>query len=54
MVKGADKFEEIALKALEADSQRAGKAKAVENLVKRVIKSGPDGKVIKAKAKEIF
>ena len=54
IVKGADKFEEIAIKALEADSQRGNKVRAVENLLKRIVKSGSDGKAFKTKAKEIF
>jgi hypothetical protein len=52
--KGADKFDEIAIKALEADSQRGNKVRAVENLLKRLLKSGSDGKAFKAKAKEHF
>ena len=54
IVKGADKFDEIAIKALEADSQRGNKVRAVENLLKRLVKSGSDGKAFKAKAKEHF
>ena len=56
IVKGGapDNYEEIALKALEADSQRGSKVRAAENLLKRLIKSGSDGKAFKAKSKDYF
>lgn len=53
--KGAgQKYEGLAIKALENDIQRADKAKAVENLYKRLIKAGSTGEAFKAKAKEYF
>ena len=54
VVKGADKFEEIALKALEGDAMKGQKVKAAENLLKRLIKAGSDGKAFRTKAKEHF
>ena len=54
IAKAADKFEELAIKALEADTQKGEKVKAIENLLSRLVKSGSDGKAFKAKAKELF
>ena len=56
VVKGgpADKYEEISIKALEGDAHRGQKVKAVENLLKRLVKAGSDGKAFRAKAKEQF
>ena len=54
VAKAGDKFEELALKALEADPHRASKEKVAENLLKRLIKSGSEAKAFKAKAKEYF
>ena len=54
VAKGQDNFEEIAIKAFEADTQRGSKVKAAENLLKRLVKSGSEGKAFKAKAKEHF
>jgi len=54
IVKGGDNFEEIAIKALEADPLRGSKVKAAENLLKRLIKSGSEGIAFKAKAKDHF
>ena len=54
IAKAADKFEELAIKALEADPKKGEKIKAIENLLSRLIKSGSDGKAFMAKAKEHF
>ena len=43
IVKAAEKFEELAIKALEADTQKGEKVKAIENLLSRLVKSGSDG-----------
>ena len=51
---GVDKFEEIAIKALESDTNRANKIHQAENLLKRLVKSGSDGKAFKARAKQEF
>ena len=50
----AGKYQEIAVSALENDDSRVDKVKAVENLLRRVIKSGSDGQAFKAKAKTHF
>ncbi len=54
VVKGADKFEEVAIKAFENDADRDNKVKSVENLYKRLIKSGSDANQFKGKVKEVF
>ena len=54
LAQAPDNFEELAIKALEADSQKGEKVKAVENLLTRLVKSGSDGQAYKAKAKELF
>ena len=43
IAKAADKFEELAIKALEADIKKGEKVKAIENLLSRLVKSGSDG-----------
>ena len=50
----AGQYQEIAALAIAKDEKRAGKVKAAENLLRRVIKSGSDGQAFKSKAKEIF
>ena len=48
------KFEEIAIAALENDSNKGEKVKKAENLLRRVVKSGADGAAFKAKAKGFY
>ncbi len=44
----AAKYQEIAIAALESDLNKGEKVKAVENLMRRVVKSGSDGALFKA------
>jgi len=46
-----EKAEKVALQAMEKEGQSVNEA---ENLYRRLIKSGNDGKAFKAKAKEIY
>ncbi len=50
----AAKYQEIAITALESDLNKGDKVKAVENLMRRVVKSGSDGALFKAKAKAYY
>ncbi len=50
----ASKYEDIALKSLDNDQKRADKLKQVENLYKRLLKSGCTAEKFKEKAKSYF
>jgi FKBP-type peptidyl-prolyl cis-trans isomerase len=45
------KFQEIAVAALENDTNKGEKVKKAENLLRRIVKSGSDGAAFKAMAK---
>ena len=50
----AGQHQELAISALEKDERISEKVKAVENLLRRVVKSGSDGLAFKAKAQTIY
>ena len=49
-----EKYEELAVAALERDSERDNKVEVAANLMRRLLKSGGQATAFKAKAKEIF
>ena len=52
--KDGEKYEELAVAALEKDSERDNKVEVAANLLRRLVKSGAQAAAFKAKAIEIF